>query len=59
MNANAITKYTWISYTAIRSNLAYLGNEDTMRLACMTEVNGDMTVVTKPALNIFGENFFS
>jgi len=25
MNANAITKYTWISYTAIRSNLAYLG----------------------------------
>jgi viologen exporter family transport system permease protein len=25
MNANVITKYTWISYTAIRSNLAYLG----------------------------------
>ena len=25
MNTNAITKYSWISYTAIRSNLAYLG----------------------------------
>ena len=39
--------------------LAYLGNEDTMRLACMTEVNGDITVETKPTLNLWGENFFS
>jgi ferredoxin len=41
------------------SNLAYVGNEDTMRLACMTRVNGDITVESKPALNLFGENFFS
>ncbi len=39
--------------------MAYLGNEDTMRLACMTQVNGDITVETKPELNVFGENFFS
>jgi ferredoxin len=39
--------------------LAYLGNEDTMRLACMTRVNGDITVESKPALNVYGENFFS
>jgi ferredoxin len=39
--------------------LAYLGNEDTMRLACMTRVNGDITVETKPEMNVFGENFFS
>ena len=25
MNANALTKYTWIGYTAARSNLAYVG----------------------------------
>jgi ferredoxin len=39
--------------------LAYLGNEDSMRLACMTEVNGDIEVESCPPLNVFGENFFS
>jgi len=39
--------------------MAYLGNEDTMRLACMTVVNGSLTVETKPELNVFGDNFFS
>lgn len=38
---------------------AYIGNEDTMRLACRTQVMGDMTVETKPPLNLTGENFFS
>ena len=40
-------------------SLAYIGNEQTMRLACQTRVNGDITVVTKPPLNLFGDNFFS
>ncbi len=39
--------------------LAYLGNEETMRLACMTKVEGDVVVETKPQVNMFGENFFS
>jgi ferredoxin len=39
--------------------MAYIGNEDTMRLACQTKVYGDIDVVTKPPLNLFGENFFS
>jgi ferredoxin len=39
--------------------LAYIGNEDTMRLACQTKVLGDMEVETGPQLNLFGENFFS
>jgi ferredoxin len=39
--------------------LAYLGNETTMRLACLTTVNGDMEVETGPELNLFGDNFFS
>ncbi len=40
-------------------SLAYIGHEDTMRLACCVEVNGDMTVETNPQLDLFGENFFS
>ena len=40
-------------------SLAYIGNEDTMRLSCQTQVNGDMEVATTPGMNLFGENFFS
>ncbi len=40
-------------------SFAYIGNEETMRLACQTTVEGDMDVVTQPPLNLFGENFFS
>lgn len=39
--------------------LAYIGNEETMRLACMCQVNGDVEVVSGPEVNLFGENFFS
>ena len=40
-------------------SLAYIGNEKTMRLACQTRVKGDISVATCPAINIYGENFFS
>jgi ferredoxin len=40
-------------------SLAFIGNEDTMRLACQTLVMGDMEVETGPELNLYGENFFS
>ncbi len=43
----------------MRFSMAYVGNEDTMRLACQTKINGDMEVVTQPPLNLYGENFFS
>ena len=39
--------------------MAFIGNEDTMRLACQTLVHGDMEVEIGPPLNLFGENFFS
>ena len=39
--------------------LAYMGNEETMRLACKTTVHGDIEVETTPALDMYGENFFS
>lgn len=39
--------------------MAYLGHEETMRLACQTTIQGDMEVETGPEFNLFGENFFS
>ncbi len=39
--------------------MAFIGNEETMRLACKTKVNGDIEVETGPELDLFGENFFS
>ena len=45
--------------TRLGVSLAYIGNEETMRLACQTRVNGDITVTTCPPMNLFGENFFS
>lgn len=39
--------------------LAFVGHEDTMRLACCTTVHGDIEVESGPELNLFGENFFS
>ncbi|HEV2971611.1 MAG TPA: 2Fe-2S iron-sulfur cluster-binding protein [Pirellulales bacterium] len=43
----------------LKVSMAYVGNEDTMRLSCQTQVMGDMTVETRPALNLYGDNFFS
>jgi ferredoxin len=39
--------------------MAFIGNEDTMRLSCQVTVQGDMEVETGPELDLFGENFFS
>jgi len=39
--------------------MAFVGNENTMRLACRVRVQGDIEVETGPPLNLFGENFFS
>ncbi len=40
-------------------SMAFIGNEDTMRLACQAKVLGDIEVETGPEVNLFGENFFS
>ena len=40
-------------------SMAFVGNEETMRLACQTKVHGDMEVQTNPQVDLFGENFFS
>ena len=49
----------FIEKTRLGMSMAYIGNEDKMRLACQTEVNGDIEVTTTPSMNWFGENFFS
>jgi ferredoxin len=45
--------------TRLKMSIPYIGNENTMRLACQTEVHGDMTVENTPGMNLYGENFFS
>ncbi len=39
--------------------LHYIGNEGRLRLACKTQVLGDIEVETGPDFNLFGDNFFS
>lgn len=43
----------------VPGSLAFIGHEDEMRLACMTQDNGDIEVESSPEINLFGENFFS
>ena len=39
--------------------LAFVGHEETMRLACVCKVHGNVEVETGPEVNLFGDNFFS
>jgi len=48
-----------IESLSLNKTFAYIGNEAEMRLACQMQVNGDISVETQPALNLYGENFFS
>jgi ferredoxin len=52
-------RFTCLPFPEPLACFAFIGNEETMRLACLTTVNGDMEVETGPELNFFGENFFS
>ncbi len=45
-----------VSWPAV---LAFIGHEDTMRLACQSKVHGDVEIETGPDLDLYGENFFS
>ena len=62
-NANPMTLMEKVKFRAPVPDplpcMAYIGYEDTMRLACCVQVHGDMTVVTNPPIDLFGENFFS
>ncbi|HEY2146581.1 MAG TPA: 2Fe-2S iron-sulfur cluster-binding protein [Pirellulales bacterium] len=56
---NASPMGGWERIRLEKMSMAYVGHEDTMRLSCQTRVMGDMTVETRPPLNLYGENFFS
>jgi ferredoxin len=65
-NTNKLTRREWIRFKTPVSFppepitcMAYVGNEATMRLACRTQVFGDVEVVSSPEVDLFGENFFS
>ncbi len=53
------SRMSWFERLRLKLCMAYIGNEDTMRLACRTRVWGDMDVETTPPMNLYGENFFS
>jgi len=63
-NTNKLTFREWVKFKVPLTPdpvpaLAYVGHEDTMRLACCTTVHGDIEVESGPEVNLFGENFFS
>jgi ferredoxin len=67
-HTNKLTMREWLKFKTIVPTglvpdpippLAYVGHEDTMRLACCTTVHGDIEVESGPVINLFGENFFS
>ena len=66
-NTNKLTLREWLKFKTVVPTpmpdpvppLAYIGHEDTMRLACCTTIHGDIEVETGPEMNLFGENFFS
>ncbi|OAI41596.1 hypothetical protein AYO40_03000 [Planctomycetaceae bacterium SCGC AG-212-D15] len=35
-----------------------IGHEEEMRLSCQANVNGDCSIETRPAMNLYGENFW-
>lgn len=43
----------------LKPSFMYIGHEDEMRLACQTQVNGDIEVETQPEMNWHGERFWS
>jgi len=38
--------------------LSAIGHEEEMRLSCQSAVNGDVTVETRPDMNLSGDNFW-
>ncbi|MGH7135283.1 MAG: ferredoxin [Pirellulales bacterium] len=56
---SAMEKFTFKYNPLTPALFAFIGNEDKMRLACCTQVTGDIDVVTRPPLNLTGEGFFS
>lgn len=38
--------------------LSAIGYENEMRLSCQVQVNGDCSVVTRPPMNLSGDNFW-
>ena len=44
--------------TSPTTALSIVGHEEEMRLSCQVQVNGDVSVEVRPALNLYGENFW-
>jgi ferredoxin len=42
----------------LKTSFVYIGHESEMRLACQTEVNGDIEIETQPEMNWHGDRFW-
>lgn len=64
-NVNPMTRREWLKLKCPvpvgdpLPGMAYVKYEDKMRLACQVRVEGDIEVESGPAVDLFGENFFS
>jgi ferredoxin len=38
--------------------MSAIGHEEEIRLACQVKVNGDCSIEVRPALNLYGDNFW-
>ncbi len=54
-----VSRMGFMERLRLKFSMAFIGSENTMRLACQTKVNGDVEVLTRPPMNWFGDNFFS
>jgi ferredoxin len=54
---NLSAKGSWERFK-LSTMLSAIGHEDEMRLSCSVQVNGDCSIVTRPPLNLSGENFW-
>ena len=59
MTAREKLKFKYLPVPDPLPCMAFVGNEDTMRLACMVRIHGDIEVETGPEIDLFGENYFS
>jgi ferredoxin len=56
--AEALGPKTLIEKLTLARSFASIGNENEIRLACQTKINGDCSIETKPPMNWYGENFW-
>jgi ferredoxin len=56
--AENLSPKTTVERLKLGMMLSSIGHEEEMRLSCQVKVNGDCSIETRPAMNLYGENFW-